>query len=63
MIKLTFKWWDEPEAGTNANDITITKGNTSIVTFEVPAGSAGKTFHVLCEVTDNGVPNLISTTG
>jgi len=58
--KLTFKWWVQPEAGTYLNDLTITKGNASIVTIDVPAGSAEKAFHVICEITDNGVPNLSS---
>lgn len=58
--KLTFKWWIQPEAGTYAKDITITNGNTSIVSIDFPDGSAGKTFHVICEITDNGVPNLTS---
>ncbi len=58
--KLTFKWWVQPEAGTYSNEITIAKGNTSIVAIDVPAGSAGKNFHVICEITDDGVPNLTS---
>lgn len=58
--KLIFKWWVQPEAGNYLNDLTITKGNASIVTIDVPSGSAEKTFHVICEITDNGVPNLSS---
>jgi hypothetical protein len=26
----------------------------------IPPDAAGKTFHVICEVTDNGTPNLTS---
>jgi len=58
--KLTFKWWIQPEAGTYTEEITITNGNTGIARIEVPAGSAGKAFHVICEITDNGTPNLTS---
>jgi hypothetical protein len=58
--KLTFKWWIQPEAGTYRKEITLTNDNTSAVNIEVPADSAGKTFHVICEITDNGVPNLTS---
>ncbi len=58
--KLNFKWWVQSEAGTYANDITIAQGNTSIARIDVPSGSAEKTFHVICEITDNGVPNLTS---
>ena len=58
--KLTFKWWIQPEAGTYTKEITITNSNSSVITIDVPADSAGKTFHLICEVTDNGVPNLSS---
>ena len=57
---LTVKWWIQPEAGTYPKEITLTDENTSAVHIEVPAGSAGKTFHVICEITDNGVPKLTS---
>jgi ethanolamine utilization microcompartment shell protein EutS len=58
--KLTFKWWVQPEAGTYKNDITITNSDTGVITVDVPADSAGKTFHLICEITDNGVPKLTS---
>lgn len=57
---LSFKWWVQPEAGSYLNDITITKDNACIVTIDIPSDSAEKTFHVICEITDNGVPNLTS---
>jgi len=57
---LAFKWWIQPEAGTYAQEITLTNENTSAVNIRVPCDSAGKTFHVICEITDNGVPNLKS---
>jgi hypothetical protein len=57
---LTFKWWIQSEAGSYAKEITLTNGNTSAVHIEVPSDSAGKTFHVICEITDNGVPKLTS---
>ena len=58
--KLTFKWWIQSEAGTYTKEITITDENTSAVHIEVPCDSAGKTFHVISEITDNGVPKLTS---
>jgi hypothetical protein len=57
---LTFKWWIQPEAGSYTKEITINNENTSAVHIEVPSDSAGKTFHVICEITDNGVPKLTS---
>jgi len=57
---LTYKWWIQPEAGTCTKEITLSNENTCIVNIRVPCDSAGKTFHVICEITDNGVPKLTS---
>jgi hypothetical protein len=57
---LTFKWWIQPEAGSYAKEITLTDENTSAVHIEVPCDSAGKAFHVICEITDKGAPKLTS---
>jgi hypothetical protein len=58
--KLKFSWWVLTEAGTYTNDVTIAGSDSSRATVAVPAGSAGKSFHVICEVTDDGTPNLTS---
>ena len=58
--RLTFKWWILSEAGTYAKDITISSSDSNRATVHVPSDSAGKSFHVICEVTDNGTPNLTS---
>lgn len=55
---LRFHWWILPEAGTYASKIVISNSNTSVATLVVPSDSAGKSFHVICEVTDSGSPNL-----
>jgi hypothetical protein len=52
--KLTFSWWVFTEAGTYAQDVTISGSDSNRVTVQVPADSAGKSFHVICEVTDSG---------
>jgi len=57
---LTYKWWVLTGAGTFSQTVAISNSNTSKATIKVPANSLGKTFHVICEVTDNGVPNLTS---
>ena len=57
---LTFKWWTMPAAGTYKQTINITNVNSDHITINVPTDSAGKSFHVICEVTDNGTPNLTS---
>jgi hypothetical protein len=56
--KLSFSWWILTEAGTYAQDITISGGDSNRATVQVPADSAGKSFHVICEVTDGGTPAL-----
>jgi hypothetical protein len=58
--KLTFSWWVLSEAGTYASDISISGSDSNRATVEVPSHSAGKSFHVICEATDNGTPNLTS---
>ena len=55
---LSFKWWVIPGPGSYTGDVTISNGDTSRATVEVSADSGGKTFHVVCEVTDDGTPNL-----
>ncbi|OHB60667.1 MAG: hypothetical protein A2167_04650 [Planctomycetes bacterium RBG_13_46_10] len=56
--KLTFKWWILSEAGTYSNDVNISNSNSSSATVDVPSDSAGKSFHVICEVMDDGTHNL-----
>ena len=58
--KLAFKWRVLPEAGTYPQTVAVTNPSSSRITIDVPADFAGKTFHVICEVTDNGTPNLTS---
>ena len=56
---LSFKWWILPEAGTCQKEIAIANKNSGKITIKIQDIS-GKSFHVICEVTDNGVPNLTS---
>ncbi len=56
--KLTFSWWVLTEAGTYTQDITISGSDSSRAIVQVPSDSAGKSFHVICEVTDSGTPAL-----
>jgi hypothetical protein len=57
---LKFNWWIQSDAGTYAVKVNITDSNSHKSTIEIPADSAGKSFHVICEVTDDGTPNLSS---
>lgn len=58
--KLMFKWWVLSEAGSYTNKVTISGGDSGQTTIEIPPDAAGKSFHVICEVTDDGTPQLSS---
>ena len=55
---ITFNWWVLSEAGTYSEYVSISDNNLSTATVYVPSDSAGKSFHVICEVTDDGTHNL-----
>lgn len=56
--ELTFKWWPYYEAGTYADEIDVMSfGEIAEVT--VPANARpGDVLHIICEVTDDGTPQL-----
>ena len=56
--KLRYKWWIVREAGSYTGDIQIPNSESSIAVIHIPSNAAGQKFHVICEVTDNGVHNL-----
>ena len=56
--KLTFKWWILLAAGTYKQDINIANRDSAVAEVFVPADSNGKSFHVICEVTDDGEHKL-----
>ena len=47
-----------PEAGTYPSEITLAHADTATATLNIPSDGAGKSFHVICEVTDDGTPSL-----
>lgn len=56
--KLTYEWWLLSEAGTYVDNVIIQNADTQKATVISPPDSAGNTIHIVCEVTDNGIPNL-----
>lgn len=56
--KLTYNWWILNEAGTYGGNIPLSATNLNKLTFTIPADAAGKSIHLICEVTDNGTPAL-----
>jgi hypothetical protein len=57
---LKFNWWIQADAGTYPGKVNISNSDSNKATVEVPSDSAGKSFHVICEVTDDGTHNLSS---
>ncbi len=55
---LTFSWWVLTEAGTYAQGITISDSNSNRAKVDVPSDFAGMNFHIICEVSDSGIPSL-----
>jgi hypothetical protein len=57
---LTFKWWVASESGTNKQAVSLSNAESNRVLVQVPSDAAGQTIHLICEVTDQGTPQLTS---
>lgn len=57
---LTYRWWVLTEAGTYKYDVPFSGTNTSRLTVQVPSDAARQSFHIICEVSDNGTHSLTS---
>lgn len=56
---LTYKWWQYAEAGTYKGSVAIDNPDKIKASFTVPRNARkGDTIHIICEVTDNGIPAL-----
>mgnify|MGYP005844301633 CR=1 FL=1 len=55
---LTYSWWVLSAAGNYQQQVTLSGAKSEQVTVQVPSNAAGKSFHVILEVTDSGIPNL-----
>ncbi|PKA97869.1 uncharacterized protein DUF1593 [Flavobacteriaceae bacterium MAR_2009_75] len=56
---LSIRWWQYEEADTYTGNVEISNAQTSVATIKVPANAKkGETIHIICEVTDNGTPQL-----
>lgn len=58
--QLQFKWWVVSEAGIYSKGIRILNGESPIATVYIPKDVSGQEFHIICQVTDDGVHNLTS---
>jgi hypothetical protein len=55
---LTFAWFFYDEPSSYKGSVSIKDSASSAATVTIPADAAGKTIHVILEVTDNGTPPL-----
>ena len=55
---LNFLWWQQPEIGTG--QLLISTPNKATTNVTIPAHSQGQTFHLICEVHDNGPHHLVA---
>jgi len=55
---LSYKWWVYPEAGSYWAEADIDSPKAVRTTVQVPEKAAGRTIHVILEVTDTGAPPL-----
>lgn len=58
--RLSFYWWQQPEAGTGKLIANIQGENDAEVLLTFNAKDKGKTVHLICEVHDDGEFNLVS---
>lgn len=56
---MEYRWWHYREAGSYNGTIEIDDAGNQETVFKVPENvSSGKTIHIICEVKDNGTPQL-----
>lgn len=57
---LKFSWWVLKEAGSYDKEVIIKGADSSNIGIKIPTDAVGKNLHIICEVTDDGHPNLTS---
>jgi hypothetical protein len=56
---LNIRWWQYEEADSYGGSVEIQNSDKQISSFKVPADAKkGDNIHIVCEVTDNGAPQL-----
>jgi hypothetical protein len=57
--KLSYRWWQYKEAGTYPGKIEVENSGNIEASFIVPNDvQNNETIHIICEVSDNGIPSL-----
>ena len=57
---LSFHWWVYEEPSTWDGPVQIEDADQAVATLHVPQDTAGKTIHLILEITDDGDPPLTS---
>lgn len=57
---LAYRWWVYWEASALDQDLPIEDAGSQRASLRVPASAAGKSIHVILEVSDDGAPSLVS---
>jgi hypothetical protein len=55
---LTFLWWQQPEIGKGL--LTLSQAEAPSVSVTIPSDASGQTYHLICEVHDNGPFRLVA---
>jgi hypothetical protein len=55
---LSYRWWVYAEAGTYGGAVSLAEPDRAETSVTAPADAAGKTIHIILEVTDGGNPPL-----
>jgi hypothetical protein len=57
--KLAYRWWQYTEAGSFPGTVNIRNADSRNASFTIPVDAIkGETIHIICEVKDNGTPQL-----
>ncbi|GHB84580.1 DUF1593 domain-containing protein [Persicitalea jodogahamensis] len=57
--QLNYRWWQYQEADSYEGAVKIANSEKQAASFKVPGDATkGKTIHIICEVTDQGTPQL-----
>ena len=55
---LSYTWWRYQEADSYSGNVTVSNNSSQISTINIPSNASGRNIHIICEVRDNGSPNL-----
>jgi hypothetical protein len=56
--RLRFRWWVYREAGTYPGEVAVEDATVAETALQIPSDAAGRTIHIILEVTDSGTPPL-----